>query len=194
MQRCMGCQVHEPTYRCKDCYGGSLFCQLCMVNTHLCNPLHRIEVSVTTLWEIFNQPDHRQQKWNNAFFERVTLKDLGLRIQLGHEPGKPCLNPKTATNDDFVVVDCHGVHSVALSFCDCDQKQPPEIQLLRAHWYPATGGNPKSAATFGVLEQFHLVSFETKCSGFKFYNGLARLTDNSGIRPEKVCFQSIHCA
>lgn len=64
--------------------------------------------------------------------------------------------------------------------------KPPAVQLLRSRFYPATGRNPKSAATFRVLKLFHLLSFESKCSGYEFYHGLSRLTDNTGQEHTRV--------
>lgn len=59
-------------------------------------------------------------------------------------------------------------------------------QLLRARLFPATVTDPKTAATFNVLEQYHKLSFESKASAFEFYHSLARLSDNIGIDPPKV--------
>ena len=82
--------------------------------------------------------------------------------------------------DDFVVVDTNGVHSVGLDYCACEKAEDMVTQLLRARWYPATTTNPKSAATFNVLEFFHLLSFESKASVFEYYYTLMRRTDNTG--------------
>lgn len=181
----MSCKAVPGLYRCVDCYNGGLLCQNCVVAAHAPHPLHRVQVKLNC--RLLSLSDHVHQFWNGAYFEKTTLKGLGLRIQLGHIDSSKCHNPKRASNDDFVVVDSNGVHSVALDFCHCGHSSAsPEIQLLRSRWYPATGGNPKSAATFRVLEIFHILSFESKCSGFEFYNALSRLTDNSGVHPEKV--------
>jgi hypothetical protein len=53
-------------------------------------------------------------------------------------------------------------------------------------WFPATVLQPKSAATFNVLEFFHLLTFESKASGFEFYHTISRLTDNTGVHHVKV--------
>lgn len=126
------------------------------------------------------------QRWNGTYFERITLKTLGLRIQLGHQIGDTCCNPHRAFNDDFVIIDTTGIHEVALDFCACGTMQTHVKQLLRARLFPATITDPKTAATFGVLEQYHLLSFESKASAYEFYQGLARLSDNTGINPPKV--------
>jgi hypothetical protein len=35
----------DLSMRCKDCYGGKMFCEECMVDLHAINPFHQIEVS-----------------------------------------------------------------------------------------------------------------------------------------------------
>jgi hypothetical protein len=115
-------------------------------------------------------------------FVRDTLKRLGLRVQLGHSSGTRCINPKTATNDDFVVLDVHGIHEIGLDYCNCETAQPETVQLLRFRWFPATVANPKTAATFSLLEHFHYQNFESKVAGYEFHSGLARETDNSRVR------------
>ncbi|KAJ7330528.1 hypothetical protein DFH08DRAFT_708944, partial [Mycena albidolilacea] len=163
--KCGNCPVDttEARYRCKDCFSDVLFCQACLVALHMDNPLHRVEI------------------WNdNAFFEVINLKSLGLRIQLGHGRNGTC--PGTlGLRDDFCIVDSSGVHEVGLDFCSCSLAEPHDIQLLRARLYPATTTNPATAATFRVLRDFHLLSLEAKCSAHHFYNKLARQTNNSGV-------------
>ncbi|KIJ10048.1 hypothetical protein PAXINDRAFT_62764, partial [Paxillus involutus ATCC 200175] len=80
----------------------------------------------------------------------------------------------------FVVVDTHDVHVLSLNFCNCEKSQGYIQQLLRISWYPATSSRPRTAATFRVLEHFHLLSLESKVSAYEYYNTLARLVDNTG--------------
>ncbi|KAH7905933.1 hypothetical protein BJ138DRAFT_1017003 [Hygrophoropsis aurantiaca] len=160
-------------YRCEDCFSLKLRCQKCIVLQHAQNPLHRIE------------------EWNGRYFERITLKGLGLRVQLGHDIGEVCLWPKAAAGDDFVVIDCHGIHEISLDFCGCPLGLTRATQLLRSRWYPATVREPGTAATFAVLEQFHLLSFESKASSFEFYHSIARRTDNTGLTPLRDRYQAL---
>ncbi|KAH7920330.1 hypothetical protein BV22DRAFT_1133151 [Leucogyrophana mollusca] len=159
-------------YRCEDSLSLCMRCQSCIVRDHVHNPLHWIK------------------EWNGSFFDRITLKGVGLRIQLGHELGEPCMSPKAAPRDDFVVIDCHGIHEVALDFCDCPSAASTTTQLLRARLFPATVREPRSAATFRVLEQFHLLSFESKASAYEFYHSLARRTCNTGLTPLRDRYQA----
>ncbi|KAG1785033.1 uncharacterized protein HD556DRAFT_1435285 [Suillus plorans] len=145
------CGNHDngPKYRCRDCFGMEMACHYCIVKHHQCSPLHNIE------------------EWNGSFFQRIKLKTLGLRIQLGHTPSDRCFNPRPSKADDFVVININSIHEVALDF---------------SRWYPATTTDPQTAATFNVLEHFHLLSYESKISAYKFFHGLARRTDNTGLR------------
>ncbi|KAJ6610580.1 hypothetical protein B0H10DRAFT_1883358 [Mycena sp. CBHHK59/15] len=161
---CPECADWRVEYRCKDCLGGGqLICCACLLKGHAQLPLHRV------------------QKWTGSLFERESLKRLGLRIQLGHWHV-----PKVAAGDDFVIIDDHGVHEVALDYCDCGARGSRPVQLLRAHLYPSTTTNPRTAATFAVMQRFHLLSFESKISAYEFYKSLARETDNTGL----VCIKN----
>ncbi|TFK82052.1 hypothetical protein K466DRAFT_603992 [Polyporus arcularius HHB13444] len=138
-----------------------------------------------------SHPLHRIQTWNDqGFFERVSLKSLGLRIQLGHEPGDRCYNPKRAFGDDFVVIDITGIHEVAVDFCNCQSALAHATQLLRTRWYPAKYTDPKTAATFRLMEHFHVLSTQSKVSGWEFYASLSRRTENTGTARMKDRYPS----
>lgn len=109
----------------------------------------------------------------------TSLKDLGLRIQLGHQISHHCVNPSTAFNNDFVVISTNGLHRVAVDFCNCELAQPRYIQLLRMRLFPSTTIDPKTAATFEVLSLFQLLSFMSKVSAYEFYQTLVRYTNNT---------------
>ncbi|KAJ7223872.1 hypothetical protein B0H12DRAFT_1205345 [Mycena haematopus] len=112
-------------------------------------------------------PFHQIEHWLGTTFERSLSR------------------PQPAIADDFVIIDVHGVHQVALDYCGCGQGGHPTRQLLRAQLWPATTTNPKTAATFAVLRQYQLFSFESKCSALEFYQSLARQTDNLGMNRRK---------
>ncbi|KAG2028869.1 hypothetical protein BDR03DRAFT_882493 [Suillus americanus] len=171
-QSCLECNRPSPEYRCEDCLGSELYCTTCILSAHVRHPLHRL------------------QRWNGQYFEQTSLKTLGLRIQLGHTTGQKCLNPQRAFNDDFVVVDTRGIHEVALDFCNCATAESHMQQLLRISWFPSTTSDPKTAATFSVLEQYHLLSFESKISTYEFYHALRRMSNNTGLLPVKDRYES----
>ncbi|KAG2108875.1 hypothetical protein DEU56DRAFT_874521 [Suillus clintonianus] len=140
----------------------------CTVTNHLCLPTHRID------------------EWTGVCFQRTSLKKLGLRIQLGHPIGQRCILPHKAFNDDFVIMDTDGIHQVGLDFCGCETAQTHTKQLLRNRWFPSTSTDPRTAATFRVLRQYHILSFESKASAYEFYHTLVRLTDNTGLSNRKA--------
>jgi hypothetical protein len=117
----------------------------------------------------------------------MSLKSLGLRIQLGHPDNEQCCLPTKAFNDAFVVIDSHGIHEVGLDYCGCGNHGSMVQQLLRYRLFPATVQNPSTAATFRVLHHFQLLSFESKCSSFEYIQTLVRESDNVGISKVKVC-------
>ncbi|KAJ7866849.1 hypothetical protein B0H14DRAFT_3084187 [Mycena olivaceomarginata] len=171
---CPRCAQGKPDHRCKDCMGGGeLLCESCMLNGHRQLPFHRIE------------------QWKGSSFTPRTLKDMGLRIQLGHwKPNdRACSVPHPAPNDDFVIVHENGVHPVHLDYCGCGRGGLRTVQLLRARLWAATTTHPRTAATFSVLRSYHLHSFESKCAALEFYQALARQTDNLHHKKEKDRYQ-----
>ncbi|KAG1837469.1 hypothetical protein C8R48DRAFT_751632 [Suillus tomentosus] len=169
---CSHCCLGVPQFRCMDCMHREMYCQGCTVALHTQNPTHRIQV------------------WTNLWFSEVSLKDLGLRVQLGHRTGERCLLPERAFNDDFTLIDTNGIHAIALDFCGCEKAQTHAKQILRTAWFPVTTSAPRTAATFRILELYHLLSFEAKVSGYQFYHTIARLTDNTGLRPRKNRYEA----
>ncbi|KAG2362627.1 hypothetical protein BDR07DRAFT_1451060 [Suillus spraguei] len=97
---------------------------------------------------------------------------MGLCIQLAIS--KWCILPRKAFNDDFVFIDANGIHEIGLDFCGCTTSQTHTRQLLRAGWFPSTSTNPRTATTFHVLYQYHILSFESKASAYEFYHSLDR--------------------
>ncbi|KII87217.1 hypothetical protein PLICRDRAFT_112660, partial [Plicaturopsis crispa FD-325 SS-3] len=164
---CSGCWTQPGWIRCFDCCDVGILCKDCMISRHLAMPFHHIK------------------KWDGQFFTRYSLKQLGLRIQLGHATGERCLNPETAFGDDFVVLDVDAIHEVHLDYCACETAAPRHTQLLRMRLFPATVANPKTAATFRLLEHFDLVNLEGKTTAFGFYQALSRRTDNTGLYTPK---------
>ncbi|KAG2095918.1 uncharacterized protein F5147DRAFT_584330 [Suillus discolor] len=163
------CGLAAPVFRCRDCFGMRMLCNQCVLHSHASNPLHRIDM------------------WSNSYFQHTSLKQIGLCMQLGHNPGKICYNPHPSTGDDFIVIDVHGIHEITLDFCGCASSQVHYKQLLHARWYPATTSEPRTAATFSLLEHFHLLSFESKVSTYEFYQSLVRRNNHAGLLPIRVC-------
>ncbi|KAG1868604.1 hypothetical protein F4604DRAFT_1881517 [Suillus subluteus] len=121
------------------------------------------------------------------------IKSLGLCVQLGHRPGEECNNRRAAYDDDFVVINVHGIHEIKLNYCGCGHAPSHYKQLLRLRWFPATTIDPRTAATFAVIEFFHLLSFKSKVSAYEFYHSLTWRTDNVGTEPIRDRYSVFLC-
>nr|GAT44925.1 predicted protein [Mycena chlorophos] len=110
-------------------------------------------------------------------------RGLSSRCRFGHPPGESCLAPHPA-HSDFTVIHTTGIHSVAVDFCACNRcKDAHHVQLLRRRWYPATSDQPRTCATFVVLDAAHAMSLTSKATLFAWYEHLEWLTDGSGLKP-----------
>ncbi|KAF8833926.1 hypothetical protein BDN67DRAFT_915996 [Paxillus ammoniavirescens] len=96
---CPGCKTEAARFHCEDCFDVDMYCQNCT---------------------IFFGFDVFCKEWSGSYFERRTLKDCGLRIQLGHHIGDKCCRPRPAVKDEFIVLHSNGVHVVSVDFCGCD--------------------------------------------------------------------------
>ncbi|KAM6493722.1 hypothetical protein JOM56_010083 [Amanita muscaria] len=162
---CQNCSDSAAIYRCQSCFRRELVCKECIVEGHKHLLFHRI------------------QQWNGSFFVSVSLRSLGLIIQLNHRGQHLCSNPEANTGDVFTVIDLDGIHSVSVNFCACGYRtQSRYVQLLRTGLFPVTSEHPQAAITFRTLELFELLSYESKVSAFEYYRTLSRLTDNTGMK------------
>lgn len=129
------------------------------------------------------------QKWSGTSFIKLTLKELGLRIQLNHMSMK-CSNPEPS-HKDFVILHTNGIQGIAVDFCGCTQSVPKIRQLLRRGLYPATQENPRTCATFNLLRHMHMLSLTSKIATYDYYRALEKLTNNTGINVPKSKYRSL---
>ncbi|KAJ7510750.1 hypothetical protein B0H11DRAFT_1701190 [Mycena galericulata] len=122
------------------------------------------------------------KEWNGAFFERRSLAELGLVVQLGHPPGYACPTARPG-HELFVVIDVTGIHNVKVQFCDCDSRVLHWQQLMRVRWWPATVRDPQTCATFAVVRLFQIMNCLGKVSAHDFLRSLELLTNNDGLNP-----------
>ncbi|EIW84486.1 hypothetical protein CONPUDRAFT_40308, partial [Coniophora puteana RWD-64-598 SS2] len=149
-------------YRCESCGGRQMTCKECCVTAHQHTSLHFI------------------QKWNGSFFERVSLKSLGLRVSMSHEDGSRCVLRQPG-HAEFVVIHTNGIHHVSIDFCGCDKKIPYRQQLLRYGWHPSTIDTPETACTKEALAQYSALMSRTKVSAHGYYQALETLSDPLGL-------------
>ncbi|KAJ7030889.1 hypothetical protein C8F04DRAFT_1263380 [Mycena alexandri] len=156
---CPCCKIATPTIRCKQCFGGHMYCRECTVKMHANHPLHIID------------------EWNGDLFRRTSLQELGLRVQLCHDG---CVSP--AGVDNFVLLDVGQIHQLSVDFCGCEQRHSTHrrTELLQKCWYPATHETPRTAATFNVLNLFVIQTHQAKTTMYDFYTATARSTCGTG--------------
>ncbi|KAJ3964320.1 hypothetical protein EV361DRAFT_70089 [Lentinula raphanica] len=164
LEKCWKCGEETPLYRCiSGCFSSGLVCEECCRLEHLDRPLDLIE------------------KWNGQFFDRVWLSQLGISVHFGH--AFECICPHPRIVKEFTVIHTNGIHRVTGVFCNCMNKPIAgewRQQLLRRRWFPATHLQPETAATFEVLNQFHILTLQGKVTTYDYYAGLEKLYDNLG--------------
>ncbi|KAF7296591.1 CxC2 domain-containing protein [Mycena chlorophos] len=125
---------------------------------------------------------HWIQEWDprRFHFSPKSLKQLGLRVQVGHSTlDDHCSRPRQA-REDFIILHDNGLHHVALDYCGCDRVEEDHLQLLRSRFFPATTQRIQTCATFACLDRFHAFSLKPKTNGFDFFDTLERLTNGAG--------------
>ncbi|KAJ7018738.1 hypothetical protein C8F04DRAFT_976786 [Mycena alexandri] len=159
VELCPSCNETKPTIRCKQCFGGEMYCKACTVKMHAKSPLHIIE------------------EWDGDRFHRTSLQALGLRVQLCHAD---CVSPVAV--DNFVLLDIGCIHELSVDFCGCEQRHSilRRTQLLQNRWYPATHDTPRTAATFYYLNLFLIQTHQAKTTMYDFYTATERATCGSG--------------
>jgi hypothetical protein len=89
-----------------------------------------------------------------------------------------------------VILDLDAVHEVGLDFCGCGKTDMDHVaQLVERRLFPATVVQPKTAATFRLLELFEILQYESKISPYEVFTTIARLTDNTGLLEVKVILE-----
>ncbi|KAL0568500.1 hypothetical protein V5O48_013480 [Marasmius crinis-equi] len=173
---CSSCSGEEDvSYRCRACYGHAMFCKSCLVGNHRSQPFDHIE------------------KWNGFYFERVTLHQLGLRVQVGHAAHETCRNRRPARSG-FCIVDIDSIQEIELDFCQC---QAAEIvgdswkQLMQARLFPATLLEPRTAFTFRMLEFFHAATLQSKMTVYDVCQTIQRRTDGAGVADSKSRYHEL---
>ncbi|KAJ3730319.1 hypothetical protein C8R42DRAFT_693124 [Lentinula raphanica] len=151
LETCFRCQKSSkertPLFRCMDCFPEDLVCESCCRELHEFCPLDVVE------------------KWNGNFFERISLKAIGVSVQLGHKARSMCPNPKIVEN--FTVIHVNGIHTVRLQYCGCPN------QLLAGDWW--------QQLLRRLMNMFHVLTLQGKVTTYDFYAGLEKMTDNAAL-------------
>lgn len=129
------------------------------------------------------------QFWDNSHFRDVSLKSLGLVIQLNHS-NTVCDNPIPA-HKDMLVIHVNGIHAVSFQYCGCNRSLPYHHQLLRRRLYPSSQITVRTCATFDILRQLHLFALTTKSNTYNFYRALEKLTVHNGVTLPKSRYKAL---
>lgn len=155
--KCSSCKAPDSArYRCRECVSASALCSTCIVSRHKFQPFHRIQV------------------WTGAYFDAITLGDLGLVVCLGHG-GSLCR--ASLRLKKMVIIHTNGVHHCSVRFCDCNDLTPNFQQLLLSRLFPATLTSPATAFTFDLLETFHQLTLCSKITPYDYFDTLRKLTN-----------------
>ncbi|PPR04510.1 hypothetical protein CVT24_013116 [Panaeolus cyanescens] len=176
IEKCSECtqrreEAGDAIYRCKCCFLGDLVCKDCCVRRHKRLPFHLIE------------------KWTGTLFSPVSLKSLGLRIQLNHTT-MACSLP-IPCHFSMVVIHTNGIHEISFDYCGCEKAEAHYVQLLRRRIFPSSQHVIQTCATFDVLDLLHKLSLTTKCGTYDLYRGLEKLTDSTGLRTPKSKYRPL---
>lgn len=129
---------------------------------------------------------------NRCQFRQTTLKDLGLRIQLGHHSSERCEISQSGPSD-FTVIASNGIHVVNVLFCACPGALSRRDQLLEFGWWPATEQNPQLAFTMEVLRKSHIINLEARTPLTELYRSYVNMTYGTGIVKTSVRFTFHYC-
>ncbi|PPR03501.1 hypothetical protein CVT24_012668 [Panaeolus cyanescens] len=177
VEKCPDCvsrkreQPGDAIYRCESCFMGDLVCQDCCLHRHKKQPFHQIE------------------KWTGTHFTSVSLRSMGLRIQLNHI-NMTCSVP-IPCHFNMVVIHTNGIHDIAFDYCGCEKAEMHYIQLLRRRLFPASQHTIQTCATFEVLDLLHKLSLTTKAGTYDLYRGLEKLTDSTGLNTPKSKYRPL---
>ncbi|KAK7021051.1 hypothetical protein VNI00_017540 [Paramarasmius palmivorus] len=161
---CSSCNAPNPTYRCLDCFGLRMYCKGCLLRIHHDQPLHHV------------------QEWSqDTFFQSTSLRDLSLRIQLGHRSGHAC-DHREQGHKDFVIMHWNGLHYVNVDFCECSGSPDRVSQLMEIGWWPTSYKEPQSAATYEVLRNFHITNLQAHIPATDMYSSLEQMVDGTGLK------------
>ncbi|EIW74729.1 hypothetical protein CONPUDRAFT_32522, partial [Coniophora puteana RWD-64-598 SS2] len=202
---CRWCKAREPTWKCEDCFGFPEGCQDCFSKAHNTLPFHNVLSWTGTHYEPSflhkagvvihlghggtpcptphppkDPPTASDQSSNPSFeSERISFK-----VGLGKAFTRKHIDEER--NSYLVVVDCNGLHQVAVDWCRCSPavNRRYDIQLLQSGLYPSTPKSPRTAFTFRLLDSFLLMNRECKVPAMSYFSLLQRQT--LSIAPQEV--------
>ncbi|KAJ7130005.1 hypothetical protein C8R43DRAFT_957215 [Mycena crocata] len=132
--------------------GAPSLCDSCLgVNgDYQCATCHQVECADCTRRNHEENPLHQIQRWNGGRYEPASLKQLGVRLQVGHVAPDSCPNPSPV--EDYRVITPGGLLEVGLRFCACADAQAQNKQLMEAQLLPASAIGHHVVITFEMAK------------------------------------------
>ncbi|KAJ7786999.1 hypothetical protein B0H14DRAFT_2629889 [Mycena olivaceomarginata] len=128
--------------------------------------------------------------WNGTFFDRQDLRQLGLRVQLGHSDNRPCAHAHPGRENFVVIAERLPLRCGRLLSMSTQWLQSHWEQLLSYGWYPATPDNPQECHHYLCPQALpRRQPSREKRPAYHFFNALAKLTDNTGGTTFKCRYQ-----
>ncbi|KAH9917410.1 uncharacterized protein B0H18DRAFT_913487 [Fomitopsis serialis] len=185
---CGGCKGEWSPWRCIDCIGRPSFCTACCLKQHEADYLHRVEHWVP--WDPAGPPvgesprsvdesadEDASSEWGEVETELLPTADSSV------EQG-PILSAEGRFGGadmckKLTVADITGVHTLRVTYCECDNAASKPFQLLDMGLYPATVLAPRTAFTFRVLDDFLLANKVSGIAAQSYFERLRRLTSTA---------------
>ena len=117
------------------------------------------------------------QKWTGSRFLEVSLKSIGLKVQLNHA-SVHCERP-LPSHAALLVIHTNRIHEVDIQYCGCPHAILPHIQLLHHGFYPASQNPSKPAPHSPFSTSFTSLHLRAKVPHTTFI----MLSRNSQITP-----------
>ncbi|KAM5534249.1 hypothetical protein V8D89_012074, partial [Ganoderma adspersum] len=104
---------------CEDCQDLGLYCVLCCLGIHLCEPMHHL------------------QRWTGKCFMSQLFQVLGFCFQLGHAIGIKCLTVIPIIGGASILLNLTSIYKINVDFCGCPGALAFKLQILCQHWFPS---------------------------------------------------------
>ncbi|KAJ8087598.1 hypothetical protein PM082_006431 [Marasmius tenuissimus] len=169
----MGQEFHPLTGRtcCAEATTRTVCCLDCTVTVPTCTACflaaHRLLLF------------HWGEIWNGRYFERKESHELGVVFHLGHNGDRCESVAPDSIPVNVTVVDCNGIHTVKIIYCQCPGHSGRFQQVLKARLFPATVDLPQTLFTFDLLKDFHLHTLSSKKTAYDYLYALRMKTDNA---------------
>ena len=180
----MLCCAPNSCYECKDCFARPLYCVNCMLVSHAHNPLHRIKVWDSSLYIRFS---NGLSFYRNGMVTSLSWSYSGSLIYIFSWGTSPVINVTTHNHASTIHLWWLRVLVFTVSLLTS--------ATVRSLWVMCNSFSEwlDFLQQYTLLEQFHMVSLESKISAFEYYSALSKPIDNTCFIDVKICIYSWLC-